>query len=264
MQWFGWATALTRRDAARGDRRATAVGLAATDRRSWSRSRCIPVAVAIVMAGTRRFAARIDRILAHTVSLAGLTGIVVVVYLVVVLGLATPPHHKCRDHVLLGLSMAAAAIAALIYGPARQRLGQIANRIVYGEREAPDAVLRTFGSRLSRAIPMDELLLQVAESLRKTLALSGGGGVDGLGGPARAHGVGPRRPRHPPHDQRRGAARRGPGRGDRHRLARGLAARHVGRPGGLDPARRADDALGPGPGSDRGRAAAGRRPVHDR
>ena len=41
----------------------------------------------------------------------------------------------------------------------------------YGEREAPDAVLRTFGSRLSRAVPMDELLLQVAESLRKTLGL---------------------------------------------------------------------------------------------
>jgi signal transduction histidine kinase len=32
-------------------------------------------------------------------------------------------------------------------------------------------VLRTFGSRLTRAIPMEELLLQLAESLRKTLAL---------------------------------------------------------------------------------------------
>ena len=33
-------------------------------------------------------------------------------------------------------------------------------------------MLRTFGSRLTRAIPMDELLLQLAESLRKTLALT--------------------------------------------------------------------------------------------
>ncbi len=32
-------------------------------------------------------------------------------------------------------------------------------------------MVRTFGSRLTRAIPMDELLLQLAESLRKTLAL---------------------------------------------------------------------------------------------
>ena len=90
--------------------------------------------------------------------------------------------------------MVAAAVAALLYGPARQRLAQYANRIVYGEREAPDTVLRTFGSRLSRAIPMDELLLQVAESLRKTLALTSRRGVDGLGRPPGAHGVGARRP----------------------------------------------------------------------
>jgi signal transduction histidine kinase len=58
-----------------------------------------------------------------------------------------------------------------LYLPTRERLGRFANRLVYGEREAPDMVLRTFGTRLSRAIPLDELLLQVAESLRKTLAL---------------------------------------------------------------------------------------------
>ncbi len=78
--------------------------------------------------------------------------------------------------------MAAAAVAALLYGPARQRLTQYANRIVYGEREAPDTVLRTFGSRLSRAIPMDELLLQVAESLRKTLGLAAAEVWTGSGG----------------------------------------------------------------------------------
>ena len=39
-------------------------------------------------------------------------------------------------------------------------------------RQAPDEVLRTFGSRLTRAMPMDELLLQLAESLRKTMALT--------------------------------------------------------------------------------------------
>ena len=67
--------------------------------------------------------------------------------------------------------MAAAAVAALLYLPARERLAEIGNRLVYGERQAPDEVLRTFGNRLSRAIPMDELLLQLAESLRKTMSL---------------------------------------------------------------------------------------------
>ena len=67
--------------------------------------------------------------------------------------------------------MIGAVVAALLYLPTRERLTSIANNIVYGERHAPDEVLRTFGSRLSRAIPLDELLLQMAESLRKTLAL---------------------------------------------------------------------------------------------
>jgi hypothetical protein len=54
---------------------------------------------------------------------------------------------------------------------------------VYGERHAPDEVIRTFGSRLTRALPLDELLLQLAESLQSALALeaaeiwTGSGGV---------------------------------------------------------------------------------------
>ena len=106
----------------------------------------------------------------HTVSVAGLTATTVVVYLVIVVGLGQIP--EGADRQLLALSMVAAGIAAALYLPARERLSDLANRLVYGERHAPDEVLRTFGSRLSRAIPMDELLLQLAESLRKTLALT--------------------------------------------------------------------------------------------
>ena len=51
-------------------------------------------------------------------------------------------------------------------------LTERANRLVYGERVAPDEALRTLGSRLTRAIPLDELLLQLAETLRKSMAAS--------------------------------------------------------------------------------------------
>jgi signal transduction histidine kinase len=68
--------------------------------------------------------------------------------------------------------MLAAAVAAIGYLPARERLVASATRFVYGAKEAPDETLRTFGSRLTRAIPMDELLLQLAESLRKTMGLT--------------------------------------------------------------------------------------------
>ena len=56
-----------------------------------------------------------------------------------------------------------------------------ATRFVYGARQAPDEVLRTFGSRLTRAIPMDELLLQLSESLRKTMGLVSAEVYTGMG-----------------------------------------------------------------------------------
>ena len=70
------------------------------------------------------------------------------------------------------LSMVAAALAAVAYLPLRTRLTDLANQLVYGERVAPDEALRTWGSRLTRAIPLDELLLQLTESLRKSMTLS--------------------------------------------------------------------------------------------
>jgi signal transduction histidine kinase len=131
---------------------------------------CTAVVPLTVAAGASpRLAARADRLLVHTVSLTGLTLVTVAVYVVVVIGLGRTPDES--DRALLALSMVAAGIAAALYLPARERLAEIGNRLVYGERHAPDEVLRTFGSRLSRAIPMDELLLQLAESLKKTLAL---------------------------------------------------------------------------------------------
>jgi signal transduction histidine kinase len=127
------------------------------------------VPVALAAGASPRLVGRVDRLLAHTVSLAGLSGLVVVVYLLVVLGLGQVPSEG--ERALLLLSMVAAAVCALLYHPARERLTQAANRLVYGERSAPDEALRTFGTRLSRAIPLDELLLQLAESLHKTMAL---------------------------------------------------------------------------------------------
>jgi signal transduction histidine kinase len=127
------------------------------------------IPLALAAGASRRLVGRVDRLLAHTVSLAGLSGLVVAVYLVVVLGLGEVPSD--RERALLLLSMVAAAVCALLYHPARERLAQVANRLVYGERSAPDEALRTFGNRLSRAIPLDELLLQLAESLHKSMAL---------------------------------------------------------------------------------------------
>jgi signal transduction histidine kinase len=124
----------------------------------------------LLLAASPRARQGIDRVLTATISLAGLTCVVVAVYLAIVLGLGRVPRHSERT--LLVLSMVAAGIAALLYLPAHRRLKEFAARLVYGERSAPDDVIRNFGSRLSRAIPLDELLLQLVESLRKTFGLT--------------------------------------------------------------------------------------------
>jgi signal transduction histidine kinase len=117
----------------------------------------------------RGLVGHVERLLGEAVALTGLTGVVVSVYLVIVLGLGRSPTDDERT--ILLLSMVAAAVAAVLYAPARSRLARVSNQLVYGERHAPDEALRTFGARLTRAIPFDELLLQLAESLRKSMAL---------------------------------------------------------------------------------------------
>ena len=166
MQWFGWAVAVGAEVAVV----AVAVRLFSgwpSDGGLIAVAATLPIPVALALGSSKRLIRHVETLLAHTVSLAGLSGVVVAVYSVIVLGLGRTPTGEERP--LLGLSMLAAAIAALLYGPARERLTRFSNRLVYGERESPDAVLRTFGSRLSRAVPLDELLLQVAESVRQSL-----------------------------------------------------------------------------------------------
>ena len=57
---------------------------------------------------------------------------------------------------------------------------------------APDEALRTFAGRMSRAVPMDELLLQLVETLRKTMQLTFGRDLDRRRRSARADRLGSR------------------------------------------------------------------------
>jgi signal transduction histidine kinase len=133
-------------------------------------STTVLVPLSLALGASERLSVRIDRLLVHTITMAGLAAMVAASYLLIVLGLGRAPSGD--EKTLLGLSMLAAAIAALLWIPVRERLTDFATRRVYGERHAPDEVIRTFGSRLTRALPLDELLLQLAESLKKTMSLS--------------------------------------------------------------------------------------------
>lgn len=168
LQWFGWAVTVGATIAALAGAMRLLVSWP-TDAVGVAVVAALPIPIALMFASNQRFVSKIDRLLATTVSVGGLTGVVAATYLLIVLGLGRVPTPS--ERVLLLLSMAGAIIAALLYLPTRERLTIFANRLVYGELHAPDEVLRTFGSRMTRSVTMDELLLQMAESLRKTFAL---------------------------------------------------------------------------------------------
>jgi signal transduction histidine kinase len=111
----------------------------------------------------------LDRLLVHTILLAGLVGVILAVQLLVLLALGRFPTGEERT--VLVVSMIAAGVAALLYQPARTRLEEGASRLLPTEREAPGEVLRALGSGLSRAVPLDELIVELTESLRTALAL---------------------------------------------------------------------------------------------
>ena len=131
----------------------------------------VPLSLGMMAGEIRPLGPLAGRALVQLIAVTGFTVVVAAIYIVVVLGVSGGPA-TAAERELLGLSILAAAIAAIGYLPARERLTAWAKHTVYGAREAPDEALRTFGSRLTRAVPMDELLLQLAESLRKTMALT--------------------------------------------------------------------------------------------
>jgi signal transduction histidine kinase len=127
-----------------------------------------------------RLRRRLEALVGPAIQLAGLAALVLVVYVVVVIGIGRVP--TSDERTLLVFSMVAAAVAALLYQPLRGRLSGLAARFAGAERDSPGEVLRTFGGRLTSALPLDELLLQLAESLRRSLVLEAAEVWTGSGG----------------------------------------------------------------------------------
>ena len=89
------------------------------------------VPLSLIIASVRKFGPSGGRVLVQVVSVAGFTVVVAAIYLVVVLGIGTVPRNSA-DREILGLSMLAAAAAAIGYLPARDWLVSYAMRLVYG------------------------------------------------------------------------------------------------------------------------------------
>jgi signal transduction histidine kinase len=102
-------------------------------------------------------------------AIGALLGLVALAYALVVLALGRAPDEG--EWTVLALSAAATVVVALLYPRVRRRAVDAARRLRRSQRPPLDEPLELFSGRLSRAIPLEELLLQTAETLRSALGL---------------------------------------------------------------------------------------------
>jgi len=122
------------------------------------------------MAATQRFGRHGRAVLVTTVVFAWLTGLLCGLYLAVLVALGRRPAGDERE--LFALCLGAAVLACALVVPVSSLFRRRAQRWVYGEFETPEANVAKLSARMTRALPMEELLLQVVETLRKTLVLT--------------------------------------------------------------------------------------------
>lgn len=63
------------------------------------------------------------------------------------------------------------AVAALLLNPVRERLQRIVNRLMFGQRDEPYAVLAQFGRQLEDTLDLATLLPTIVETIKNTLKL---------------------------------------------------------------------------------------------
>lgn len=136
----------------------------------------VTAALAPLVAGSRASVV----VLLESITAGGLAALVVVVYLVVVVGINGTPHGHERD--VLSASIAAALVIAALVAPVHARMNSIASRLIGATEPSADEVVSGFGARMSRSVPMDELMLQLAESLHGSVADGGAEIWTGSGG----------------------------------------------------------------------------------
>ncbi|WP_261555433.1 GAF domain-containing sensor histidine kinase [Frankia tisae] len=133
------------------------------------------------MAGPWLRAGWAGRLAAGLAGIAALAGLAAVAQLAVLASLDAPVDSTGRA-ILLRSGLAALAVALVAPSVWRRAAALAARLSMDGGRPDDRHLLTTFGARMTRALPMDELLLQLAESLRETVGPAGAEVWVGSGG----------------------------------------------------------------------------------
>jgi hypothetical protein len=121
----------------------------------------IPLSIGVAVLRYRLW--DIDVVINRTLVYGALTVGVVLLYVLVVGGLGALL--QLRGNLIV--SLLATGLAAVLFAPLRERLQRGVNRLMYGERDDPYAVLSRLGSRLESTPAHDALLPAVARTVQE-------------------------------------------------------------------------------------------------
>jgi len=125
----------------------------------------MPAAIGIAILRYRLW--DIDLIINRTLVYGTLTACVIALYVLVVgyLGVL----FRVEDNLLV--SLAATGLVAVLFQPLRESLQRGINRLMYGERDDPYAVISRLGERLEETLAPESALLTVVQTVREALKL---------------------------------------------------------------------------------------------
>ncbi len=125
----------------------------------------IPISIAMAILRSRLF--DIDTLTNRTLVYGLLTAFVIGLYILIVVGLSTVFEVQGN----LVLSLAATALIAVLFQPLRDRLQQMVNRLMYGERDDPYRILSRLGQRLEGTLAPEQVLPMIVETTAQALKL---------------------------------------------------------------------------------------------
>lgn len=125
-----------------------------------------PVTLAVAILRYRLWG--IDVILNRALVYGGVTAAIVSLYTLIVGGLSSVFHAQGNTiNVFIG-----AGLVAILFQPLRERLQRGANRLMFGQRDEPYAVLAQFARQLETTPALETILLAIVTTIQETLKLS--------------------------------------------------------------------------------------------
>lgn len=128
----------------------------------------IPLSIGIAILRYRLF--DIDILINRTLVYGALTISVVGIYVLVV-GYLSVLFRTAGEQGHLAISVLATGLVALLFQPLRIRLQRGVNRLMYGERDDPYAVLSRLGQRLEATLAPEAVLPTIVETVKDSLKL---------------------------------------------------------------------------------------------